>query len=47
MVCGSRKVSVHEMWKRKQINEDARKMHRTEIPVKKFGKMRKATFGRS
>ena len=37
---------MHEMWK-KQIHEDARKMHRTKILVKKFGKMEKASFGRS
>ena len=34
------------MWKRKQKNEDAQKMYRTKILVKKFGKMEKATFGR-
>ena len=36
---------MYEMCKRKQIYEDARKMHRTKILVKKFGKMEKATFG--
>ena len=44
MVCGSRQVSVHEMRKRKHIHEDAKKMHRSEILVKKFGKMVKTTF---
>ena len=32
----------YEMWKRKQIHEDAREMHRTKIPVKKFEKVGKA-----
>ena len=26
MVCGSRLVSMYEMWKRKQIHENARQM---------------------
>ena len=38
---------MYEMWKRKQIYEDAKKMYRTKIIVKKFGKMEKTTFGRS
>ena len=38
---------MYEMWKRKQIYEDAKKMYRTKILVKKFGKMEKTTFGRS
>ena len=25
VVCGSRQVSIYEMWKRKQVHEDARK----------------------
>ena len=29
---------MYEMWKRKQIYEDARKMYRINILVKKFGK---------
>ena len=37
---------MHEMWKRKQKHEDARKMYRTKIPDKKLGKMVKTTFGR-
>ena len=45
VVRGSRQVSMYELWKRKQIHEDARKMHRTETPVKKFGKMEKTPFG--
>ena len=32
---------MYEVWKRKQMHEDARKMHRTKIIVKKFGKMGK------
>ena len=38
---------MFEMWKRKQMHEDARKMHRTKILVKKFGKMEKSPSGRS
>ena len=38
VVCGSRQVSVYELWKRKQIHEDGRKMYRTKIIVKKVGK---------
>ena len=44
MVCGSRQVSMYEMWKRKQIHEDARKMYRTKIIVEKIGKMRKTMW---
>ena len=40
-------VSMYEMWKRKQIHEDARNMYRTKIPGKKFGKMVTAPSGRS
>ena len=29
---------MYEMWKRKQIHEDARKMHLTKILVKKIWK---------
>ena len=36
--------TMYEMWKKKQIQKDARKMYRTETPVKKFGKMEKAPF---
>ena len=46
MVCGSRQVSMYEMWKRKQIHKDARNMYRAKILVKKFGKMEKVPFGR-
>ena len=46
-MCGSRQVSMYEMWKRKQIHEDAKKMYRTRFPVIMFGKMVKAPFGRS
>ena len=38
---------MYETWKRKQIYEDAKNMYRMEVLVKKFGKMEKATFGRS
>ena len=38
---------MYEMWKRKQIYEDAKKMYRTKIIFKKIGKMEKTTFGRS
>ena len=38
---------MYEMWKRQQKHEDARKMYRTKILVKKFGKMEKAPSGRS
>ena len=37
---------MSEIWKKKQIHEDARKMYRVKIPVKTIGKMLKATFGR-
>ena len=37
---------MYEMWKRKQTHEDARKMYRAKILVKRFGKMVKAPFGR-
>ena len=30
---------MHEVWKRQQVHEDARKMHRTKILVKNAGKM--------
>ena len=36
-----------EMWKRKQIHEDARKMHQTTSFANNFGEMEKASFGRS
>ena len=38
---------MYEMWKRKQIHEDVRKMYRTKVLVEKFGNMVKTTFGRS
>ena len=44
---GSRQVSVCEMWKRKQICEDARKMYRAKVPVKESGKMEKTIFGKA
>ena len=36
---------MYEMWKRQQIHENERKVHRAEEPVI-FLKMGKATFGR-
>ena len=39
MMCGSRQVSMHETWKRKQIHDDARIIYRTKIIAKKFGKI--------
>ena len=36
-----------EMWKKQRVHENARKMYRAEILVKEFGKMVKATFGRT
>ena len=42
---------MHEVWKRQQVHEeDARKMHRAEVLVRKLGKMGnsdtwKATIG--
>ena len=38
MVCGSRQASMHGMWKRKQICEDARKMYRTKKCCRKVWK---------
>ena len=40
-------IDVYEMWKRKQAHEDARKMYRTKLPVKKFEKLEKAPSGSS
>ena len=37
VVCGSRQVSMYEMWKRKQIHKDAWQMHQTNTLVKKCG----------
>ena len=42
-MCGSRQVSMYEMWKRKQIYENARKMHGVKVLVEEFGTMEKAT----
>ena len=36
---------MYEMWKRKQIYEDARNMYRTKILVKKIGKWRRQHLG--
>ena len=32
-------IQVHEVWKKLHIFEDGRKMHRTDILGKEFGKM--------
>ena len=37
---------MHEMGKKQQVHEDARKMYRTKIFVGKFWKVEKATPGR-
>ena len=36
---------MYEMWKGKQMHEDAREMYRTKIPVKSFGKMERRYLG--
>ena len=38
---------MHKVWKRQQVHENARKMHRAEVFVGKFGKMKKASLWRS
>ena len=38
---------MYEMWKSKQIHEDAREIYRTRNVFKKFGKMEKTTLGRT
>ena len=43
MVCCCHHVPMHEMWKGQQVHEDARKMHKAEVPVMKFGKVVKST----
>ena len=47
VVRGNQQVSVHEVWKKQQIQKDAKKMHRTKICVWEFWKMVKASIGRS
>ena len=47
VVRGSEQVSMYEVRKRKQVHEDARKMYRAKILVKKIEKMEKSPFGRS
>ena len=46
VVCGYEEMSMHEVWKRKQVHEDAWQMHGVEILGNIFGEMEKATFGR-
>ena len=36
VVCDSKQVSVHEMWMRQHVHEDARNMYRTEILGQEF-----------
>ena len=36
---------MHEMWKGQQVHEDAKEMHRTEVLVRKLGKMGKRDLG--
>ena len=45
--CCCQQVPMHETWKGQQGHEDARKMYRTEIFGNLFGKMEKATSGRT
>ena len=40
-------VSMHEMWKRQQVHENARNMHRAEVLVKDLGELENATFERA
>ena len=47
VVCGVEEIPMLEVWKRQQVHEDARQMHRAEILGKEFGKMEKATHGRT
>ena len=37
---------MHEVWKRQQVHDGARKMHRAEVLIRKLGgKWKKATSG--
>ena len=45
VVCGYEEMSMHEVWKRQPVHEDARQMHGVELG-KNVGEMVKATFGR-
>ena len=47
VVCGSTQLLVYEMWKRRQVHENAGTFCRTAIFVKEFGMMKKATYGRT
>ena len=38
---------MYDMWKRKQVHEDNKKMYWTKIPVKKLEKMGMTPSGRS
>ena len=37
---------MQEVWKRQQVHENAKKMHKAEVPVRKSGKWRKRHLGR-
>ena len=37
---------MYDMWKRQQVHENERTMHRAKVHGKEFGKMVKATSGR-
>ena len=40
--CCCQQVSVHEMWKKQQVHENARTMCRAEVLVKELGKMKES-----
>ena len=37
---------MYEVWKKWEVHQNARKVHRAEVLVRKVGQMGKATFGR-
>ena len=47
VVCGVEEIRMREVWKRQQVHDDARQIHRAEIHGKEFGKMEKVTHGRT
>ena len=47
MVSCCQQVPMSEMWRRQQVHEDARKAYRAETCGNIFGKMEKATYGRT
>ena len=46
VVCCCQQVSMHEVWKRQQVQENAWKMHKAEVLVEELVKMEKATYGK-